>query len=319
MASSQDALVKWVSGRYPVHETMFIRCIAAMPILLLIAWRQGALGALLTPHWRGVWLRAIVMCTAYLAFILSIAAIPIADSVAVYFTMPFFVAGLSAPLLGERVRQHRWIAITVGFAGVIIANGITKGMFNPAVLLSLYSALGYAIGQIIGRRLTLHVTPTVIALHQNVVYFLAAIVMAAIFHWTGAATADSKILAFLTRPWGWPTPTDFLFLASLGALAAFAMVMFASAYKHAEASFVAPFEYTAMFWAVFYGMTIWGDVPDRFVIIGGGLVVCAGLYMLWMDRRPAPPSLDGIAGPSLDGAQSQRGLDALNAREARDA
>jgi drug/metabolite transporter (DMT)-like permease len=286
-ASSQDALVKWVSDRYPVHETMFIRCIAALPILAWIAWRQGVLGAMMTPHWPGVWLRAIIMCTAYLAFILSIAAIPIADSVAVYFTMPFFVAGLSAPLLGERVRRHRWIAITVGFAGVIVANGVTKGMLDPAVLLSLYSAFGYAIGQIIGRQLTLHVTPAVIAMHQNVVYFLAAIVLALVFQWMGAATADSKILAFLTRSWVWPTPFDLFLLASLGALAAFAMVMFASAYKHAEASFVAPFEYTAMFWAVFYGMTIWGDVPDRYVILGGSLVVVAGLYMLWKDRRYA--------------------------------
>lgn len=287
MASSQDALVKWVSGRYPVHETLVIRCLAALPILLWIAWRQGALGTILTPHWPGVALRAAIMCSAYLAFILSIAAIPIADSVAVYFTMPFFVAGLSAPMLGERVRRHRWIAIALGFVGTIIANGITKGMLDPAVLLALYSALGYAVGQLIGRRLSLHVAPAVIALHQNALYFAVAIVLALVFSWTGAATADSKILAFLTRPWVWPSALDFVFLAGLGALAAFAMVMFASAYKHAEASFVAPFEYTAMFWAVFYGYLIWRDVPDRFVVVGGTLVVSAGLYMIWMDRHRA--------------------------------
>lgn len=154
IASTQDALVKWVSGRYPVHETLFIRCLAALPVLLLIAWWQGVLTPLIPPLWTRIALRSLMMCSAYIAFILSIAAIPIADAVAVYFTMPFFVAGLSAPLLGERVGPHRWIAIAVAFLGVVIANGVTKGLLNPVVLLPLYSAFGYAVSQIMGRQLS---------------------------------------------------------------------------------------------------------------------------------------------------------------------
>ena len=63
-------------------------------------------------------LRSLILCTAYFAFVLSIAAMPIANSVAIYFTMPFFVAGLAGPLLGERVRIYRWLAIIAGFIGV---------------------------------------------------------------------------------------------------------------------------------------------------------------------------------------------------------
>jgi drug/metabolite transporter (DMT)-like permease len=109
---------------------------------------------LIPPLWTRIALRSLMMCSAYIAFILSIAAIPIADAVAVYFTMPFFVAGLSAPLLGERVGPHRWIAIAVAFLGVVIANGVTKGLLNPVVLLPLYSAFGYAVSQIMGRQLS---------------------------------------------------------------------------------------------------------------------------------------------------------------------
>jgi drug/metabolite transporter (DMT)-like permease len=272
---------------------------------LLIARWQGVLTTVFPPLWLRIALRAVVMCTAYLAFILSIAAIPIADAVAVYFTMPFFVAGLSMPLLGERVRQHRWIAIVLGFIGVIIANGVTKGMLDPAVLLALYSALGYAVGQMMGRRLSLRVSPAVMSLHQNAIYFAAAVLLAIAFEWLGAGPSDSKILAFLTRSWVWPTLLDLFLMSTLGALAAFAMVMFTSAYKHAEASFVAPFEYTAMFWAVFYGYALWHDVPDRYVILGGGLVITAGLYMLWRDRSLPSASLNRVTRPTLDGAQGE--------------
>jgi drug/metabolite transporter (DMT)-like permease len=287
IASTQDALVKWVSDRYPVHETLFVRCLAALPVLLFIAWWQGVLTPLVPPLWTRIVLRSLVMCSAYLAFILSIAAIPIADAVAVYFTMPFFVAGLAAPLLGERVGTHRWIAIAIAFLGVVIANGVTKGLLNPVVLLPLYSAFGYALSQIMGRQLSLHVSPAALSVHLNLIYLLVAIVLALISQAVGGIASDNKMVAFLTRPWIWPSPIDLFFLVALGALAAFAMVMFTSAYKHAEASFVAPFEYTAMFWAVFFGVTIWGDIPDIYVAIGGGLVVVAGLYMLWKDRRKA--------------------------------
>ena len=109
-----------MSGTYPVYETMLIRAFAALPILGVWLTYSPGLQALVTPLWPRILLRALILCSAYLAFILAIAAMPIANIIAIYFTMPFFVAGLAGPFFGERVPLYRWIAIIAGFAGVIV-------------------------------------------------------------------------------------------------------------------------------------------------------------------------------------------------------
>ena len=285
LASTQDALVKWVSGSYPVYEVLLIRCAVAFVIVGALVQHQGGFVRLLTPHWPRVMLRSLVMCSAYLAFVLSIATIPIADAIAVYFTMPFFVAGLSWPVLGERVRAHRWLAIAAGFIGVMIMKGVSTAIFDPALLLALWSAFAYGLGQLMGRSLSRHVTPVVLAFHQNLVYAAVALLLAAVFGLAGHSLPSSGSLAFLTRPWMMPPPGELALMGLLGAIASIAMVLFGAAYKNAEASFVAPFEYTAMFWAVGYGVLLFGNLPDLRVALGGAVVVTAGLWMLWMDNR----------------------------------
>jgi drug/metabolite transporter (DMT)-like permease len=285
LAAMQDAAVKWVSGTYPVHEILVVRCIAAFPALALIVHTFSGLKSLANPYWPRALLRGIVLFSGYLGFILSIAAMPIADSVAIYFTMPFIVAFLSWPLLGERVRPHRWIAIAVGFTGVIVMNGVTKGVFDPAVLFALWSAFGYGLGQVIGRGLSRHMPAPVMSFYQNGVYLAGAIVLAAAFRFVELGPDAHKSIQFLARHWAAPTLADFSIMAMLGLVAAFGMVMFSTAYKYAEASFVAPFEYSSMLWAVMFGLAIWGDFPDRWTALGAAIVVGAGLYMLWGDAR----------------------------------
>ncbi|HQY74644.1 MAG TPA: DMT family transporter [Aestuariivirga sp.] len=285
LASTQDAIIKAMSGTYPVYETMLIRGLTSLPILgVWLACTHG-LRTLLTPLWLRILIRALILCTAYLAFILAIAAMPIANMVAIYFTMPFFVAGLAGPFLGERVPYYRWIAIVTGFAGVIVMVRPGVQAFEPAALLALYSAFGYAIGQMMGRDLAQRVEPLVIANWQNAVYFIFAGVIGVIAQASGFAGESHKSLAFLTRPFVWPTLPDFLLLSAVGVLAAFAMMSFISAYKLAESNFVAPFEYSGMIWAVLFGLLFFNDFPDFWTWSGMAVVASAGLFMLYMDRR----------------------------------
>ncbi|MBZ0262403.1 MAG: DMT family transporter [Hyphomicrobiales bacterium] len=285
LASTQDAIIKAMSGTYPVYETMLIRGLTSLPILgVWLAYTHG-LRTLLTPLWLRILIRALILCTAYLAFILAIAAMPIANMVAIYFTMPFFVAGLAGPFLGERVPYYRWIAIVTGFAGVIVMVRPGVQAFEPAALLALYSAFGYAIGQMMGRDLAQRVEPLVIANWQNAVYFIFAGVIGVIAQASGFAGESHKSLAFLTRPFVWPTLPDFLLLSAVGVLAAFAMMSFISAYKLAESNFVAPFEYSGMIWAVLFGLLLFNDFPDFWTWSGMAVVASAGLFMLYMDRR----------------------------------
>ena len=283
-ASTQDAVVKWLSGGYPVHEALFIRSVIALFIVSILVTRQSGWRSMFTPHWPRTFLRGSILCSAFLAYILSLAAMPIADSIAIYFTMPFFVAALAGPLLGERVKAYRWIAIIMGFTGVMIMIRPGSSVFEPAALLALYSAFAYGFGQMLGRGISLDVSPAVQALQQNFVYLIVAIVLAVAFALLPSEHFQHKSLAFLARPWQWPSLNDFLLMGGIGLLASCGTVLFSTAYKLAESNFVAPFEYSGMFWAVIYGYFIFGNVPTSFTIFGGALVISAGLFMLAMDR-----------------------------------
>ena len=285
IATSGDTIVKWLSGDYPVHQVLVIRCLIGIPILALVVNRNASLRSLWGPGTGLSLTRGLIMSSAYLAYILSIAAMPMADSVAIYFIMPLVVALLAGPMLGEHVRLHRWIAIIGGFIGVMIMINPGSGVLKPAALLALYSAIGYAISQTLARRVLRTVPPAVMAFHANAAYLTVAVSLAVVFGFFDMGHVEDKSLAFLTRPWQWPPFSDSAAMLLLGMTVAFAMVLFATAYKNAESSFVAPFEYSAMFWAALFGFLIFGDVPGARTLWGGAIVLFAGLFMLWMDRR----------------------------------
>ena len=290
VASAQDAIVKSMSGAYPAYETVLIRCFTALPILLaVILVMRGTLSGFRTPLLPLVFLRGFILFSGYLGFILAIAAMPIATAVAIYFTMPFFVAMLAGRFLDEAVPLHRWIAIAAAFIGVLVMVRPFGSMGGDtdliAALFALYSALAYAVGQMMGRSLSQKVDPLVMSQAQNIAYMVGSFVLLAAvaltdFHFTG-----NKSLAFLTRAFVWPTAYDLFIMGGMGALAAIAAMTFTFAYKYGEASFVAPFEYSAMIWAVTYGLIFFGDFPDTLTWIGMIIVVLAGIYMMWHDRK----------------------------------
>jgi drug/metabolite transporter (DMT)-like permease len=285
LASSQDAIVKSISGGYPAYEALMLRCIGSIPILGFFIWRQSTDRSLFTPLLGRIFIRGLILGLAYLCFVLAIAAIPIANAVAIYFTMPFFVAGLAGPLLGERVRLHRWMAIIAGFIGVLTMVRPDEKGFEPASIFALLSAMGYAVGQMIGRPLAQDVSPIVIAVWQNVIYFAIGLVLAIAFNVVFTPEFTHPSLVFLTRPLAMPAVPDLALMLFSGVLAAFGMLLFVNAYKYGEASFVAPFEYSAMIWAVFYGLVLFGDFPDAKTWMGAAIVITAGLYMVWRDRQ----------------------------------
>jgi drug/metabolite transporter (DMT)-like permease len=287
LAALQDAIVKDVSGTLPAYEVILFRTSVALPFLLAWLVYSGDAVILFASHKRLLLCRSLILCAAYFSFVLSLATLPIATCVSIYFTMPFFVAGLSGYALGERVPLYRWIAIVVGFAGVLLSLRPTLGTLQPAVGLALFSAFGYAVGQMMGRKLSHHVPPVVVANWQNTIYLLVGAVLAIAMATLGDMNSADKSMAFLLRPWIWPNFHQLSFLVLMGFMSIGAMVLFIFAYTKGEANFVAPFEYTAIFWAMFNGITFFGDVPDIWNVVGTAIVIGAGLYMVWNDRRRA--------------------------------
>jgi drug/metabolite transporter (DMT)-like permease len=281
-ATSQDAIVKYLSGSFPAYEIMAFRGLMAIPFLS--AWQARDVGfkAMNTPLLGLVMVRSLILCSAYFSFILAIAVMPLANAVAIYFTMPFFMAAMVGKGLGEKVPLYRWLAIAVGFIGVVITLRPGVSTFQPASLLALYSAFGYAVGQMMSRHISQTVSPIVISNWQNLFYIAAAIVIGAVVYGTGYAGTD--VMPSLTKTFQWPGSSEIGILVLLGIFSAISATSFISAYQNAEANFVAPFEYTAMIWAVLFGVFVFNDFPDIYTWIGAAVVIGAGLFMLVMDH-----------------------------------
>jgi drug/metabolite transporter (DMT)-like permease len=284
MASTQDMIVKSVSGVYPAYEMVVFRCVTSVPILAVWLAMKGGLHSLVTPYFTRIVLRSLILASAYFAYILSLSSLAMANTVSIYFTLPLFVAALSGWGLGERVPLHRWIAIVAGFIGVLVMVRPATGSFQPASLLALYSAFAYAVGQMMGRSLSQKVDTLVISNWQNLIYLAVAVLMGLVVSVFGLANEGSMTLAFLTRPPRWPEPSHYAVLLSMGFLAAVSMMAYVNAYRSAPANFVAPFEYSAMIWAVLYGVLFFHDFPDFWTLVGAAIVVSAGLFMLWRDH-----------------------------------
>lgn len=287
LASGQDALIKHVSGDYPFHEMQMIRCLTALPVCIgFLLWTEGrgGLRALAVPRWRELSLRGLLLAIASMLFYLTAAAMPFPEAIALYFSMPLWIAALSGPLLGERVRWHQWAAVVAGFAGVLILLRPGSAIFEPAALIGLLSALLAGLGQILTRRLGPIAGSGVQAVYQDLYYLLVAGLLTGLFGAGGLQSDVHVSLAYLTRPWVTPTWQELVLIGGLGLTTGALMIMYTAAYRLADASLVAPFEYTTILWATLFSYMLWGTVLGTAALTGIGLIVGAGLFMLAADR-----------------------------------
>jgi drug/metabolite transporter (DMT)-like permease len=284
VTTAQDTTIKWLSGSYPFHEMQTIRCGVALLCVTLFAWHQGGFGFLAVPHLPLVILRGLLLAVASMLFYLAAAAMPYPEAVAMYFTMPLLVALLAGPFLGERVPLFRWLAVAAGFAGVVIILRPGSAVFEPAALVALAAAVCYAFGNLMTRPLSSRIEAVPLAVWQNAMYVAVALVLSARFGTGSRHTTAHVSLDYLTRGWIWPTLFDFLLIAVLGASTGLLMVLYTLSYRLAESSYVAPFEYSAMFWAVLFSFFIWHQWPDVTALLGIGLIVGSGLFLAIRDR-----------------------------------
>jgi drug/metabolite transporter (DMT)-like permease len=283
--SLQDPIIKAVSDRYPVMEVMAIRSVVALPILLFIVWRDVGLAALASRRFGLLSLRATTLFASYTAYYLALAALPIADAVALYFMAPLFIMILAGPYLGERVAWQSAVTVSVGLVGVLLMLRPGNSMFEWAALLSLMSAALYGFAQLTARKLGSTESSTVMSFYQNGAYLLGAIVAGLIFTIVDMGEVTHPSVRFLTRAWVWPDAVDFVMMASCGFIASAGMILLSQAYKLAPANVVATFEYTGILWAPLWGFLFFAEVPQSTTMAGGALIVGAGVFALNARQR----------------------------------
>ncbi|MBZ9699832.1 MULTISPECIES: DMT family transporter [unclassified Mesorhizobium] len=286
--SLQDPLVKAVSGGYPVTEVMAIRAVVALPILIVLVHADVGLRAILSRRFGMLTMRAFIQFTSYTMYYLAIAALPLADAVALYFMAPLCIMVLAGPYLGERVSWQTLATVLIGLLGVVVMLRPGAGLFDWAALLSLGSAVLYGFSQLMARKIGDTESSTVMAFYQNGAYLAGAALVASLFWLAGINHAAHPSLEFLVRPWLWPTMPDFLKMAACGFVASAGMILLSQAYRMAPANRVATFEYTGILWSPLWGFLFFAEVPRSTTVIGAALIIGAGLLALNTGRRKLP-------------------------------
>lgn len=278
--STQDAIIKAVSGDYAVTQAIVIRSVVGFPILLLFVHWEGGLRKLLSRRFWALCFRGLILLVAYTSYYLAFPALPLAEAIVLFFTAPFLVTFLASPILGERITLKAVVALFIGFAGVLVILRPGFGVVEPAALLSLLCAVSYALAMLFARKLGVSEPASVMAFYQNAIYLLGAALMALAFHWAGITTAEHPSIAFLVRPWVWPDALGFIMMAACGVIAAVAMSLLTHAYRTADASLVTVFEYTGLIWGPLWGFLFFAEVPPLTTFLGMLLIMAAGLIVL---------------------------------------
>jgi drug/metabolite transporter (DMT)-like permease len=192
------------------------------------------------------------------------------QALSILFSTPFMVAILAGPILGEWVGWRRWMAVLVGFAGVLLVTRPGVGGIHPAALLSVGSAIFYALYIIATRVLSRTDSNQTTLFYSNLV----------------GAVAMLPVLPFV---WSAPGDPFIIFLmAAFGAFGSFGHYLLIAGHRLAPASVLAPFIYTQLVWAVAFGYFVFNDVPNRWTIAGAAVVIASGLYLLHRERIRGP-------------------------------
>jgi drug/metabolite transporter (DMT)-like permease len=281
--SVNDMAIKFLSGDYALHQVILIRSLVGMSVVLAVALLfQGGLAALRTRRPGAQVLRGLCVVMSNLFYFVGLAALPLAYTSAVFFVAPLMITALSVPLLGEKVGPRRWVAVAVGFAGVLVMLRPADGL-GWAVVLPLVSALAYALMHMMTRHLKATENAASLTFYTQSCFIAVSAGMGLAFGDGNAAAQSDASLAFLFRGWIWPPTGDWPVLLATGVGSAIGGLLIAQAYRLGEAGLIAPFEYVAVPLAIFWGLVVFQEWPAARDWWGIALICGAGLYIGWRE------------------------------------
>jgi drug/metabolite transporter (DMT)-like permease len=219
---------------------------------------------------------------------MGLAALPLADIAAIRFSGPLLITLLSVVILGEKVGPRRWLALLVGFLGVLLIVRPGSATFNLGSILILISVLFNALTVILTRKLQTNDSSATMAYYSSLVYLVAALVLAPLPAIVRDVPNAHPSIAFLIRAWSMPALIDLVIMAGLGLVWAGWMYFMSRAYSVAQASVIAPFEYVSLPINIMWGFLIWQEVPTIATLAGACLTLFSGLYLLYRERRERP-------------------------------
>ncbi len=282
--SFNDMAIKLLSGDYALHQVVLIRSVIGMVVLLIIIVPlEGGYHILRTKRLTMQLARGLCVVVANMTFFLALAAMPLADVVAIFFVSPLVITVFSVIFLKEHVGPHRWIAVGMGLAGVIVMMRPGGDSFQMAAFLPLIAAVSYAGLHIFTRKLGNTEKASNLTFYIQITFIIVSCITGLLVGEGQYAGSSDASLDFLLRAWSWPATSDYWIFLMVGIASTCGGYLISKAYQLCEAGLAAPFEYTAMVLAIFWGLMVFGEWPDETAWLGISLIVGGGLFMLWRE------------------------------------
>ena len=270
----EDALIKLLAGRIPPGQVIGLICIGGL--VLFVGWSLLRKQPVWSPHYLNgrVLLRSLAEVLGSCCFVSALALIPLTTASAVIQATPLVVAMGAAIFLGQEVGWRRWLAILVGFIGVLII--IRPGMdgFVPATLLAVGGMLGLAIRDLLTRGLQVELTGTQLGIHAYAILGPAGFLLVPLI--------GQDLVMPAGMEWGWLGIS-----VVIGMLAYLAIV---AATRAGNAGIISSFRYSRMLFALIIGTIFFAEKPDTATLIGVAIVIASGIYTLWREARLARAS-----------------------------
>lgn len=273
-----DTIIKLSSSGMVLWQIWILRSALVLPVLYV-----AAKGRVFGPSTLWVALRSAALVAQYICLYAVLPLIDMALAGAAFYVAPFFIVGLSALVLGNRVTARHWLAIATGFAGLLLIVKPFGAAFTPLILMPIAAAGFYAVAAILTRARCATVTPLAIAFWLNLACLVAGLALGA----GHEALPAPDWASFITGPWHAMTPRDWAMIAALAALILVLSISLAHAYQSPRPELIAALDYVYMIFVVFWGYVVFAEVPDLMTLSGIALIVAGGLMML---RVPVAPS-----------------------------
>ncbi len=267
---TNDALVKFASQSMPSAQLIFIRGFMSVLLVLAVAHALGATPRLREAARGWVAVRALVDAIATMLYLGSLFHLPIGNATAINLAAPLFMTLFAALFMGERVRGARWLAVGLGFLGVLLVIQPRAEGFNTWALVCLLGTLFHAARDLMTRRIHAGIPSILITLATAVAVTVVSGVGSLLQGWRPFGLFEFGLLA----------------LASVFLTGGYYFII--NSMRHGEMTLVAPFRYSGLLFALVLGYGIWGEVPNALAWFGIALLIGSGLYVLVSEKRRSP-------------------------------